>query len=90
MWVFNPVLLSNGSIGRIALATISSLIGIYCLSGACEGFWIKWRMNIFERILLAGIAILMVDSGVITDIIGLSLIALLAAAHLIRKKAQAI
>lgn len=70
IFVFNPVLLWSGAWHEILLAIITSLVGVYCLSASLENCFYNWQINVFERILLFGAAILLIFPGYITDSIG--------------------
>lgn len=77
MFVYNPILLWQGTWYHIIWATVTSLIGVYCLSGSLEGYWLQWPVGAIERIFLGGIALLLIDPNGVTDILGLGIIALL-------------
>ena len=68
-FVFNPELLFIGPIVTVAWATITAVIGVICLSGGVEG-WFLTKANILERIFLAGAALLLIKPGMITDLSG--------------------
>jgi TRAP transporter 4TM/12TM fusion protein len=70
MFIYNPVLLMIGDSVNIIIALITSIIGIYCLSGTLEGFFYKWHLSFFERFIIAICSILLIKPGLITDIIG--------------------
>lgn len=66
---YSPAMLMHGTVGEILQVCLTSLIGIYLLSGGLEGYMWK-KLSIVERVLLIGAALLMVDSGLLTDLIG--------------------
>jgi TRAP transporter 4TM/12TM fusion protein len=70
--VYNPVLLNLFSQGiPFGILTISTaLLGVFCLVSGISGMLIK-RSNLAQRILLSGVALLLIVPGVITDLIGL-------------------
>lgn len=74
MFVFNPALLLNGSAGDIILAIISALVGCYSLAGALTG-WLVTRTTALERILLALAGVVLIHPGLLTDLIGLAILA---------------
>lgn len=92
MFVYNNVLLMQGSALDIIKAFITSLIGVYCLSCAVERYFFKWKAGIFEVLLLLGAAILLIDPNIITDLIGAAIILTLYVAHTMfdKSKAQAV
>lgn len=85
MFLFNRELLFMGSAFSIIKVTITSFIGIYAMSCAIEGFCFK-NINIVSRLILAVGAIFMIDSGFITDLIGLALLAVVMVPGYISKK----
>ncbi|MDM3554912.1 hypothetical protein PAK37_19150 [Proteus mirabilis] len=62
-------------------------MGIYALSIATSNFWII-KTTWFERIAFAAAAILMINPGLYTDLLGMALILLTGAFHLFRSKKQ--
>ncbi|MGN0837742.1 MAG: TRAP transporter permease [Pyramidobacter sp.] len=69
---FTPAMLFQGSVSEIIRVSITSLIGIYLLSGGLEGFMYV-KLNFLERVLLVAAALLMVDQGWLTDVLGLGI-----------------
>jgi len=69
MFVYNPTLLGQGPILWVIIGFISACIGVIALSASMIGYLIK-PMNFIERVLLFGAALALIDSGLITDIIG--------------------
>ena len=76
MFAYGPELLMVGSVWNILLALVSSVIGIFFLASATEGWILKGRANIVERVLLLAAALFMLFPGVVTDLIGLGIAAL--------------
>jgi len=70
MFIYSPTLLMEGSSLQIIQAVLTSLIGIYALAGAIEGFFFG-ELNIFFRALLGLSAMFLMYSGLYTDIAGL-------------------
>ncbi|HHW02496.1 MAG TPA: TRAP transporter fused permease subunit [Thermoanaerobacterales bacterium] len=73
LFLLFPSLLLVGNAFEIITTTISSMIGICCLTAANEGFFI-WRWGTAQRILLGIAALLLLKPGILTDAIGLLLI----------------
>lgn len=73
MFVYGPALLFQGSIVEIVTSVISSIIGIYLLSISIVGYF-KTNINMISRIGLFIGAILLVDQGFISDLIGLIIV----------------
>lgn len=74
MFVFNRELLFQGSIPAIALALVSALLGIYALSCGIEGY-MRGALNPVYRLALFAAALLLIDSGLWTDLAGLAIVA---------------
>ena len=74
-FLYNPVLLFNGeTVSASIIAMITAIIGVVCLAAGLQG-WFITKTNIIQRILLLITAYLMIDPTLLTDIIGLSLLA---------------
>ena len=69
MFVFGPVLLMKGSVLRIILAIISGLFGVTALAAAVQGYLFR-KTNFWERGALFVAAVLLIDPGLLTDLIG--------------------
>ena len=75
LFVYSPELMMlQGNFLQIAWATISGCIGCYCLGGAMIGYY-KTNLKFYERIPLLVAALLLVKSGLLTDAIGIALLA---------------
>lgn len=75
VFAMNPVMLFEGVSGplEIVLIVITSLIGIFGVSSALQGY-IATHMNPIERLLAAAGGLLLIDPNWITDIVGVLLI----------------
>ncbi len=89
MFVYNPVLMAQGTWYSILYSFIMALLGIYLLSCAVEKYFVKWSVSNVERAILFAGALLLIDSGVITDLIGIAVMASLFAYHFLREKRTA-
>ena len=74
LFALSPTLIAKGSFISIAWSTFTALIGITALAGGSIGFLLK-AATVWERVLLIAGAFLMLHVGLITDLIGLALIA---------------
>jgi TRAP-type uncharacterized transport system fused permease subunit len=84
VFALNPaMLLIDTSAGEIILICITSLVGIFAVSAALEG-WIFGHMKWYERIISAVGGILLVDPGILTDAAGLTMVGLVFAAQWLR------
>ena len=63
-------MLMQGSPFEIIRVCVTSVIGIYSLSGGLEGFMYR-NLNVIERIILIVAALLLVEGGGLTDLIGI-------------------
>ena len=67
---YNEALLMIGAPLEIIQTSATSLIGVFFLAGALEGYFFFTDINIFERLLLVASALLLVDPNWVTDVIG--------------------
>jgi TRAP transporter 4TM/12TM fusion protein len=81
-FVYYPALLFTGPWLEIALAAVTGLIGVVALAAALEGYLIRPATWLERGMFLAG-ALLLIDPGLITDLIGFGL---LGAAILLQKR----
>ena len=89
-FVYNNVLLFDGTPLAILRAFVGAVIGIYCLACAMQGHLWNAPVNWLGRLVLFVAAVLLIDSAVLTDIIGL---ALMACAHIyfnLRRRSTAV
>ena len=86
IFVYNPVLLMQGSALEIIQSLITALLGIYSLSCALEKFAFKWEISQVERVALFVSAILLVVPGTLTDVVGFLVLAAIFALKLIENK----
>jgi TRAP transporter 4TM/12TM fusion protein len=78
MFVLNPaLLLINTNPLQVTQMVITSLIGMIGVGAAMEGYFFT-RANFLERFLLMAGGLMLIDPGMITDIIGLVLILIIA------------
>ena len=74
IFALNPAMLFiDTSVGEVALIVVTSLIGIFGVSSALEGFLLH-HMKWFERIMSAIGGLLLIYPGIVTDSIGLALV----------------
>ena len=89
VFALNPaMLLVDTTVPEVILIVITSLIGIFAVSSALEGYLLH-RMKWFERVLAVAGGLLLIYPGLTTDLIGLGLAAVVLVIELLtRKKAQ--
>ena len=87
MFVYGPSLIFEGSALSVIVTALTSIIGVFAISVALEGYW-KHHLHIISRCILFIAAISMMFVGALTDIIGLSLIVLSLMYESRRKSSQ--
>ena len=87
MFVYNNELLMMGKPLNILLAFITSCVGVYCLSGVVEGAVYNYGIKWWERIVLLAASVMLIKPGILTDLIGIGILALLFVFHYMRVKA---
>jgi len=84
---YSPAMLLQGDILSILQVSITSIIGVYLLAAGLVGY--MWRpLKVYERGLLIAAALLMVDSGLITDVIGIAVGIFIVVPQLIQIRKQ--
>lgn len=74
IFLLSPAILLVGSTGEVLMAVITSVLGIFCLAGAVEGYIFQY-WSVVPRVLLGLSAILLLIPGTVTDIVGAACIA---------------
>lgn len=88
MFVLSPVILMvDATIGNVLLATMTAIIGMVALSSALIGYLVD-NCRAYERIILIAGGLMMIKPGMLTDIAGFVLFALVLVSQWQRKKAQ--
>lgn len=86
VFALNPAMLFiDTSAGEIVLICITSLVGIFAVSSALEG-WFACSMKWYERVLSLIGGLLLIYPGIVTDLIGVGLVAVMVAMQFIAKK----
>jgi TRAP transporter 4TM/12TM fusion protein len=90
VFALNPsmLLVDVTSAWQVILIVITSLLGIFGVSAALEGYSLT-HMNWIQRILSAVGGLLLIDPDVITDVLGVSLVAIVIVWQLIHVKRNA-
>lgn len=86
-FALNPVMLFIDVTGPMQVASIiiTSLVGIFGVSSALEGY-IFVKMNPVQRVMAAAGGLLLIDPRVLTDIIGIALVAVVIGWQVFTKK----
>ena len=90
VFALNPAMLFvDTSVGEVILICITSMIGIFGVSSALEGFFLH-HMKWYERVACVVGGLLLIYPGIVTDAIGFALVAVVLVAQLITWKKFAI
>ncbi len=86
VFALNPAMLFiNTNAGEVILICVTSVIGIFGVSSALEGYFLH-SMRWHERIVSAIGGLLLIYPGIVTDIIGLGLVGVVLAIQFLSKK----
>lgn len=86
VFALNPAMLFvDTNAWQVILICITSLIGIFAVSASLQGFFLH-KMAWYERILSAVGGLLLIDPGLMTDVIGLGLIAVVLTFQILTRK----
>jgi TRAP transporter 4TM/12TM fusion protein len=73
MFVYGPALLLIGEPITVAVACVTSVVGVICLAAGLHGYFMR-RANVIERLLLVAAALTLIKPGLLTDAVGVALI----------------
>jgi TRAP-type uncharacterized transport system fused permease subunit len=76
--------IGTSSVFEVILIIVSSLVGIFAVSAALEGY-ILHRMDWYERIISIVGGLLLIYPGLVTDLIGVALVAAVIAIQLVKR-----
>ena len=79
------MLFIDTSVGEVILICITSLVGIFGISAALEGYLLQ-NMPWYQRVLVAIGGLLLIYPGILTDLIGLAIFAAALLLQLLAKK----
>jgi TRAP transporter 4TM/12TM fusion protein len=90
MFVYEPMLLLivpdwSADWPFVAWSILSASIGVICLAGSLFGWFLSFAM-MWHRVLLFVAAMCLIKPGLLTDALGLTLLAVVAAAQLVAKR----
>ena len=89
VFALNPAMLFiDTTAGEVILICITSFIGIFGVSAALEG-WFLHHMPWYERLLSVAGGLMLIYPGLVTDIIGISLVAVVLVLQFITRKKAA-
>jgi TRAP transporter 4TM/12TM fusion protein len=70
MFVYDPILLFDGSVIEIIIATITAIIGTFILASGVQGWFIGNRVNVLSRFILLVGSLCLIIPGLLSDLIG--------------------
>ncbi|MBQ4052291.1 MAG: TRAP transporter permease [Clostridia bacterium] len=90
VFALNPAMLFiDTTPWEVVSICITSLVGIFAVSAALEGWFLR-GMSWYERILSAAGGLLLIYPGIVTDLIGLGLVAIVAAIQFVKRRNSAL
>ena len=88
VFALNPALLFiDTTIPEVILIVVTSLVGMFAVSMALEGY-LLCNMRWYERIVSIAGGLLLIYPGAVTDVIGLALVAVIVLIQFIERKKQ--
>ncbi|RVV97223.1 TRAP transporter permease [Mesobaculum littorinae] len=81
MFFYNGAILMDGTWFEIIRAGITSIIGVYLLSAGVQGWFVLGRASYVTRGLLVLAALSLIEGGVLSDLLGVALVAAAYAIH---------
>jgi TRAP-type uncharacterized transport system fused permease subunit len=88
-FVYYPALLFQGPWDQIAQAVVTGGVGVVALAAGLEGYLIR-TATWLERGLFLGAALLLIDPRLVTDLLGLLMLAVALAAQKLRRPDPAV
>ena len=86
VFALNPAMLFiDTTVAEIILICITSLVGIFAVSASLEG-WLLENMPWYQRIMSLLGGLLLIYPGIVTDAIGLGLVAAIVVIQLVSRK----
>jgi TRAP-type uncharacterized transport system fused permease subunit len=74
MFVYGPSLLMVGTWSQIILTSVTAIIGVVALAGGLHGYFLRATLA-WERIVLVAAALVLIKPGLLTDIVGIAMLA---------------
>jgi TRAP transporter 4TM/12TM fusion protein len=87
MFVFGPSLLLIGEWPNVILASATAITGVVCLAAGLTGYLLA-PATLWQRAALLAAALVLIKPGLVTDAIGLGLLALAVAGQIIQLRAK--
>jgi TRAP transporter 4TM/12TM fusion protein len=89
MFVYEPALLMIGTWPQIATGFVTASFGILLFSAGLHGYLIT-ATSLWQRVLLAAAGLLLIDPGLVTDIIGAVIAVLVGAIQVLGRRETAV
>lgn len=90
VFALNPaMLLVDTTVPYVILIVITSLVGIFAVSAALEGYLIA-KMPVYQRLISLVGGLLLIYPGIVTDSVGLGLVAVVVVLQYFAKKKEAL
>ena len=88
VFALNPAMLFiNTSAWEVILISITSLVGMFAVSASLEGYLLR-HMPWYQRIISLVGGLLLIYPGVVTDVIGVCLVAVIVVIQMIAKNKE--
>ena len=88
IFALNPAMLFiDTTVGEVILIIITSLIGMFGVAAGLEGYMIRGTAW-WERLLCVAGGLLLIYPGLVTDVVGLGLVAVVVVLQLIASRAE--
>jgi len=75
MFIYSSELMLKGSLGAVILAAATAVFGVFISACSLQGWMLNWKVPTFQRIVLFIAALCLIKPGIITDLIGVFLFA---------------
>ncbi len=85
MFIYGPAMVLRGTPAEITLAIVTGLFGTLALAAAVQG-WLLKKAALWERIILLAASLTLIKPGWETDIVGFSLLIIVAVSQFIKYK----
>jgi TRAP transporter 4TM/12TM fusion protein len=80
-FVYGPAMVMIGPWSEIALACVSGIVGVIALAAGVQGYLFK-RANVIQRIALLIAGVLLIKPGILTDLAGYAIVAVVLVAQI--------
>ena len=84
MFFYNAAILMDGTWLEVIRAAVTSIIGVYLLSGAVQGWFVHGRASVVTRVALGLAAMSLIEGGLLSDLLGILFVAVAYAVHRLR------